>query len=163
MWMLNWTPEKSGRVGGWRLQKLKNTRQLAEKDVHWLVCWDCLMLCLINVSTFWLQPSSLHHKLVCYYFHNNRNPRLIIRPVKVEILYPDPKIYVLREIVTEREMERLKVLAAPKVSGKEEVAIHLEWLGTLYHGSAVIFFLFFLLLTAPAAKGNCQKHGNWTF
>ena len=63
-----------------------------------------------------LQPSSQHHKLVCYYFDNNRNPRLVIRPAKVEVLYPDPKIYVLRELLSDVEMDRLKELAAPKVS-----------------------------------------------
>jgi hypothetical protein len=62
-----------------------------------------------------LQPSSEHHKLTCYYFNNNRNPRLVISPAKVEVVYPDPKIYVLRGFLDEAEMNRLKELAAPKV------------------------------------------------
>ncbi len=39
----------------------------------------------------------------------------MIQPVKVEIVHLDPKIYVLREILSEVETERLKELAAPKV------------------------------------------------
>lgn len=39
----------------------------------------------------------------------------MIQPVKVEIVYPDPKIYVFRDFLSEVEMERLKELAAPKV------------------------------------------------
>ena len=31
-------------------------------------------------------------------------------------MYPDPKIYVLREVISEKEMARLRELAAPIVS-----------------------------------------------
>lgn len=62
-----------------------------------------------------LQPSSQHHKLICYYFNNKMNPRLIIQPAKVEVVYSDPKIYVLRDFLSDVEMERLIELAAPKV------------------------------------------------
>lgn len=70
------------------------------------------MKCLILFS----QPSKDHHKLICYYYDAGRNPRLVIRPVKVEIVYPDPKLYVLRDIISEQEMARLRALAAPIVS-----------------------------------------------
>ena len=40
----------------------------------------------------------------------------MIRPIKVEVVYHDPKIYVFREILTEREMKRLKELGEPVVS-----------------------------------------------
>ena len=63
-----------------------------------------------------IQPAKDHHKLICYYYDAGRNPRLVIRPVKVEVMYPDPKIYVLREVISEKEMARLRELAAPIVS-----------------------------------------------
>ena len=43
----------------------------------------------------------------------------MIRPVKVEVLYPDPKIYVFRDILNDHEIDRLKELATPKVSTYE--------------------------------------------
>lgn len=46
----------------------------------------------------------------------------MIRPVKVEVVYPDPSIYVLRDLLSDSEMERLKELAAPKVSLKKKSA-----------------------------------------
>ena len=63
-----------------------------------------------------IQPSKDHHKLTCYYYDAGRNPRLIIRPAKVEVVYPDPKLYVLREVISKAEMARLRELAAPIVS-----------------------------------------------
>lgn len=72
-----------------------------------------------KISDVWFilsQPSKDHHKLICYYYDAGRNPRLLIRPVKVEIVYPDPKLYILRDIISEREMARLRELAAPIVS-----------------------------------------------
>lgn len=70
----------------------------------------------VIIICLFLQPSEDHHKLTCYYYDAGRNPRLIIRPVKVEVMYPDPKIYVLREVISEKEMARLRELAAPIVS-----------------------------------------------
>ena len=49
-------------------------------------------------------------------FTSKNNPRLLLAPVKVEVVYPDPLIYVLHDVFTDAEMERLKVLAGPKVS-----------------------------------------------
>ena len=40
----------------------------------------------------------------------------MIQPVKVEVVYPDPKIYIIRDLLSDNEMNRLKELAAPKVS-----------------------------------------------
>ena len=61
------------------------------------------------------QPAKDHHKLTCYYYTNNQNPRLLLRPAKVEILFLEPRIYMLREVISEPEMARLKELAEPIV------------------------------------------------
>jgi hypothetical protein len=74
------------------------------------MCSSILIVCLF------LQPSKDHHKLTCYYYDAGGNPRLVIRPAKVEVVYPDPKLYVLREVISEKEMARLRELAAPIVS-----------------------------------------------
>ena len=54
--------------------------------------------------------------MICYYYDNGHNPRLVIRPAKIEVAHPEPKIYILRDIISEIEMNRLKELAAPIVS-----------------------------------------------
>ena len=59
------------------------------------------------------QPAEIHSELTCYYYDAGRNPRLVIRPIKLEVVYPDPKIYVFREILTDQEMKRLKDLGEP--------------------------------------------------
>ncbi len=57
----------------------------------------------------------MERKLTCYYYSSGNNPRLIIQPVKVEVVYLNPNIYMLRDILSEREMERLKELGGPAV------------------------------------------------
>ena len=63
-----------------------------------------------------VQPSEDYKDLVCYYFNNKRNPRLILRPAKLEVVFLKPKIYIFRGIIYDEEMDRLKELAGPKVS-----------------------------------------------
>ncbi|XP_064393719.1 prolyl 4-hydroxylase subunit alpha-1-like isoform X2 [Halichondria panicea] len=58
-------------------------------------------------------PTEIERKLTCFYYNGGNNPRLIIQPVKVEVVYLDPRIYILRGIVSDREIERLKELGGP--------------------------------------------------
>ncbi len=60
--------------------------------------------------------------LTCFYLHKN-NPRLLIQPVKVEVVYPDPMITILHDILTDAEMNRLKELAGPKVRNIEVLGL----------------------------------------
>lgn len=62
-----------------------------------------------------IQPAKDHHKLTCYYYNNKRNSRLLLRPAKVEVVFPEPRIYMLRDVISEPEMARLKELAEPIV------------------------------------------------
>lgn len=82
----------------------------------------------------------------------------MLQPVKVEILYPDPKIYVLRDFISEVEMARLKKLAAPKVS-----IFILEMARCICNLSLSPSVSVLLLLWGPtsAPEGYCQKpyHG----
>ena len=72
------------------------------------------------------QPSEDHHKLTCFYYTNKNNPRLILRPAKVEVAFPNPKIYILRDIISKPEMARLKELAEPKVGWHGNCIVHFE-------------------------------------
>ena len=62
------------------------------------------------------QPPKHHHRLLCFYFTNRRKPRLILRPV--EVVYPRPRIFVFRDLLSEPEMARLRELAQPLVRKK---------------------------------------------
>ena len=75
----------------------------------------CICLAKAVVRCFSTQPPEDHHKLTCFYWTNNHNPRLVIRPAKVEVVFPEPNIYILHDIISEPEMARLKELAEPKV------------------------------------------------
>jgi len=64
---------------------------------------------------FVLQPPELHRKYICFYYNNHRNPRLLVNPAKVEIANLKPRVWMIRNVLTETEMNRLKELAGPKV------------------------------------------------
>ena len=75
------------------------------------------MILYLTTVLFLLQPSHLHKKFICYYYNNNRNPRLVFAPIKTEVAFLEPKIYIFHDLISDREIERLKELASPKVSG----------------------------------------------
>ena len=62
-----------------------------------------------------LQPPEQHKKYICFFYNNHRNPRLLLRPAKIEIANLKPRVWMLRSVLTESEMNRLKELAGPKV------------------------------------------------
>jgi prolyl 4-hydroxylase len=61
----------------------------------------------------WPIPKEYHSQLTCFYYDNKQTPVLVIQPVKVEVVFHKPRLYVLRDILSEREMARLKELAGP--------------------------------------------------
>ncbi|XP_065912697.1 prolyl 4-hydroxylase subunit alpha-1-like isoform X1 [Dysidea avara] len=61
-------------------------------------------------------PPELHRKYICFYYTNHRNPRLLLQPAKVEIANLKPRVWMLRSILTETEMNRLKEIAGPKLN-----------------------------------------------
>ena len=61
-------------------------------------------------------PRDQHHKLMCFYYTKSKNPQLILRPAKIEIAYLNPKIFILRGLVSEAEILRLQELAGPKLN-----------------------------------------------
>ena len=73
----------------------------------------CFNSIIIVNPTYILQPPSQHARLICYY--HNHHPRLLIQPAKIEVVYPDPEIYVIRDLLNDAEMDRLIEIAAPKV------------------------------------------------
>ncbi|XP_041671628.1 prolyl 4-hydroxylase subunit alpha-1-like [Cheilinus undulatus] len=84
-------------------------------------------------------------RLFCRYFHNH-HPRYIIGPVKVEDEWDSPRIVRYHDIVSDREMEKVKELAKPRlrratvsdpITGETTTAHYRvsksAWLGSLEH------------------------------
>lgn len=76
-------------------------------------------------------PPRREKKLKCFYYTNNNHPSLVINPAKVEVLHDKPRIYRIKQILTETQMQRLEELGKQKlnratarnhVSGKFEPA-----------------------------------------
>ncbi|CAF3338903.1 unnamed protein product [Rotaria socialis] len=53
-------------------------------------------------------------KLFCRYRHNN-HPYLILRPVKEEQLFDEPTILLFHDVVSDTDIEKIKVLATPQL------------------------------------------------
>lgn len=53
-------------------------------------------------------------KLYCYYKDNN-NPFLKLGPFKAEEAYPDPKLIIFHDVMSDDEIETIKKLAQPRV------------------------------------------------
>lgn len=52
--------------------------------------------------------------LKCRNYHGG-DPYLRIRPVKEELVYEDPKIWIYYDIISDKELDVVKKLARPKV------------------------------------------------
>uniref|UniRef100_A0A1A8HB51 Prolyl 4-hydroxylase, alpha polypeptide I n=1 Tax=Nothobranchius korthausae TaxID=1143690 RepID=A0A1A8HB51_9TELE len=55
-------------------------------------------------------------RLFCRYYDNGRHPRFVIGPVKQEDEWDRPHIVRYHDVVSEKEMEKVKELAKPRVS-----------------------------------------------
>ncbi|CAJ1081351.1 prolyl 4-hydroxylase subunit alpha-1 isoform X2 [Xyrichtys novacula] len=54
-------------------------------------------------------------RLYCRYYDNNRHPKYVIGPVRQEDEWDRPRIVRYHDVVSEREMERVKELAKPRL------------------------------------------------
>lgn len=72
------------------------------------------MLCR-NENLMSVQMSS---QLRCRYTNNNKNPRLLIAPLKEEEAYFSPRIILYRDVLYDGEIEIIKRMAQPRVSVK---------------------------------------------
>uniref|UniRef100_A0A4W6E654 procollagen-proline 4-dioxygenase n=1 Tax=Lates calcarifer TaxID=8187 RepID=A0A4W6E654_LATCA len=54
-------------------------------------------------------------RLFCRYYDNNRHPRYVIGPVKEEDEWDRPRIVRYHDIVSDKEMEKVKELAKPRL------------------------------------------------
>jgi len=61
------------------------------------------------------EAQAVQVKARCRYFSGN-NPYLLIGPVKEELIYSKPKIWIYHDIIYDREIEIVKRLARPRVS-----------------------------------------------
>ena len=52
---------------------------------------------------------------MCWY-HGKSNPLLKIRPIKVEMVFRKPRIFMFRGLVSPAEATRIKEIATPKVT-----------------------------------------------
>ena len=68
----------------------------------------------VFAKTLWfLQSQADQDKLTCYYY--DKDPLLLIKPVKVEMANLEPDIYLLHDIIRDSDIEFIKNLAAPRV------------------------------------------------
>ena len=44
------------------------------------------------------QPKEYDSELICFYYDNHRTPSLVIRPMKVEVVFHKPRIFILRSV-----------------------------------------------------------------
>ncbi len=63
-----------------------------------------------------LQSPRRQRHLFCRYYNSNRHPFYLIGPVKQEDEWDRPRITRYHNIITEKEMEKVKELAKPRVS-----------------------------------------------
>uniref|UniRef100_A0A8P4KDK4 procollagen-proline 4-dioxygenase n=1 Tax=Dicentrarchus labrax TaxID=13489 RepID=A0A8P4KDK4_DICLA len=76
-------------------------------------------------------------RLFCRYYDNHRHPKYVIAPVKQEDEWDRPRIVRYHDIVSDKEMEKVKELAKPRVSPN----VHSQslknpvraWLGAFEH------------------------------
>ena len=78
--------------------------------------------------TFHTQPPEEYKKYICFYYNNHRNPRLLLKPAKIEIANLKPRVWMLRGVLMESEMNRLKELAGPKVCVNCNCFIYVKYL-----------------------------------
>lgn len=63
-----------------------------------------------------LMSVKISSKLRCRYTNNNKNPRLLIAPLKEEEAYLSPRIILYRDVLYDNEIEIIKRMAQPRVS-----------------------------------------------
>ena len=62
-----------------------------------------------------LTQSTAQGNLVCWY-ENKKDPLLMLRPVKVEMVWRKPRIFIFRDLLSPVEAKQIKDIATPKVS-----------------------------------------------
>lgn len=70
----------------------------------------------VSCFLFFKQTPKRQSRLFCRYYDNNRNPRLLLAPVKQQDEWDRPYIVRFLDIISEKEMEKIKQLAKPRVS-----------------------------------------------
>lgn len=63
-----------------------------------------------------LMSVEISSKLRCRYTNNNKNPLLLIAPLKEEEAYLSPRIVLYRDVLYDGEIEIIKRMAQPRVS-----------------------------------------------
>lgn len=64
------------------------------------------------------QTPQRQSRLFCRYYDNGRHPKYVIGPVKQEDEWDQPRIVRYHDILSSREMAKVKELAKPRVRGK---------------------------------------------
>ncbi|KAK3708851.1 hypothetical protein QZH41_016283, partial [Actinostola sp. cb2023] len=55
------------------------------------------------------------NRLKCWY-HGRRHPWLLLKPAKLEQINLEPQIYIFRDFITDKQADRIKEIATPKLS-----------------------------------------------
>lgn len=66
------------------------------------------------------QNEARRSRLFCRYHDGNRNPRLLLKPVKEEDEWDSPHVVRYLNILSDEEIEKIKELAKPRVRREGE-------------------------------------------
>ena len=67
-------------------------------------------------SPFFFQSKRFTPRLVCWYKTNH--PLLVLKPARLERLYPKPELIYFRQAMSDKEIERIKTLAINMVTDR---------------------------------------------
>lgn len=89
--------------------------------------WKLFITCILQLSFNFLcalffslnQTPRRQSRLFCRYYDNNRNPSLLLAPVKQQDEWDRPYIVRYLDIISDAEIERIKQLAKPRVSSSD--------------------------------------------
>lgn len=72
---------------------------------------------IVSYSLFYTtQTPRKQSRLFCRFYDNNKHPYYVLGPVKQEDEWDRPRIVRYHNIISDREMEKVKELAKPRVS-----------------------------------------------
>lgn len=79
----------------------------------------------VSYCSFWTtQTPRKQRRLFCRFYDNNRHPYYVLGPVKQEDEWDQPRIVRFHDIISEREMEKVKEMAKPRVSSTRSTALY---------------------------------------
>jgi hypothetical protein len=51
-------------------------------------------------------------------WHVNNDPLTILKPARIERVFVNPEIFIIRDVISDSEIKHIKMLATPRVSSQ---------------------------------------------